>query len=97
MNNINRIALQFVTYDEKVIEIRDRLIQIRKNYKISQKELAKLSNVSYGSIRRFESTGEISFSSLVKIAVAMRLYDDLDNLFKVKNAYPSIEDLFNDW
>ena len=96
MNNINRIALQFVTYDEKLIEIRDRLIQIRKNYKISQKELAKLSNVSYGSIRRFESTGEISFSSLVKIAVAMRLYDDLDNLFKVKNAYPSIDHLFNE-
>ena len=96
MNNIHKVALQFVTYDEKVIEIRDRLIQIRKNYKISQKELAKLSNVSYGSIRRFESTGEISFSSLVKIAVAMRLYDDLDRLFKIESTRPSIEHLFDD-
>lgn len=93
---MNEVALQFVTYDEKQKEITDRLIKIRKSKKISQKRLSAISGVSYASIRRFEKTGEISFSSLVKIALSMRLYDDLDNLFKINKTYTSIEEALND-
>ena len=42
----------------------------RKEQKISQKALAAKSGVAYASIRRFESMGEISFSSLLKLAQA---------------------------
>ena len=89
-------ALQFVTYYEKQLEIAKRFVRIRKQRKISQQRLSILSDVSYASIRRFEKTGDISLASLVKLALALQLYDDLDNLFKVRREYSSIEEVIND-
>lgn len=89
-------ALQFVTYDEKQMEIAKRFIAIRKSKKVSQQRLSLLSGVSYASIRRFEKSGDISLASLVKLALALRLYDDLDNLFKYRKEYKSIEEIIRD-
>lgn len=89
-------TLQFITYYEKQLEIAKRFVSIRKQRKISQQRLSVLSGVSYASIRRFEKSGDISLSSLVKLALALQLYDDLDNLFKVKREYHSIEEVIND-
>ena len=89
-------ALQFVTYDEKQLEIAKRFVAIRKSKKVSQQRLSILSQVSYASIRRFEKTGDISLSSLVKIALALQLYDDLDNLFSNHQKYKSIEEIIRD-
>ena len=88
-------ALQFVTYYEKQQEITKRFVAIRKKKKVSQRRLSVLSDVSYASIRRFEKTGDISLSSLVKLAMALQLYDDLDNLFKNDDEYLSIEDVID--
>lgn len=88
--------LQFVTYYEKQLEIAKRFIAIRKSKKISQQRLSTISGVSYASIRRFEKTGDISLASLVKLALALQLYDDLDNLFKSHKTYKSIEEIIND-
>ena len=89
-------ALEFVTYYEKQLEISQRFKTIRKNRKVSQQRLSKLSGVSYASIRRFEKTGDISLASLVKLALALQLYDDLDNLFKIQKEYKSIEDVISE-
>ena len=89
-------ALQFVTYYEKQLEIAKRFISIRKSKKVSQQRLSIISGVSYASIRRFEKTGDISLCSLVKISLALQLYDDLDNLFKNHQKYTSIEEIIND-
>ena len=53
----------------------------RKEQKISQKALAAKSGVAYASIRRFESTGEISLSSLLKLAQAINCLEDFNCLF----------------
>ena len=89
-------ALQFVTYYEKQLEIAKRFVAIRKSKKVSQQRLSILSGVPYASIRRFEKTGDISLASLVKLALALQLYDDLDNLFKNRHGYKSIEEIIND-
>ena len=89
-------ALQFVTYDEKQMEIAKRFTAIRKSKKVSQQRLSILSGVSYASIRRFEKSGDISLASLVKLAIALRLYNDLDNLFKYRKEYKSIEEIIHD-
>ena len=89
-------ALEFVTYYEKQLEIAKRFVLIRKNRKISQRRLSEISGVSYASIRRFEKKGDISLASLVKLALALQLYDDLDNLFKERKEYKSIEEVIND-
>lgn len=59
----------------------ERVKERRKELKFSQKELAKRSGVSYASIRRFESTGEISFNSLLKIASVLNALADFCTLF----------------
>ena len=89
-------ALQFATYYEKQLEIAKRFVAIRKNKKISQQRLSILSGVSFASIRRFEKTGDISLASLTKLALALQLYDDLDNLFKSHKDYQNIEEIIND-
>lgn len=59
----------------------ERVKQRRKELKLTQQGLAKRSGVSYASIRRFESTGEISFTSLLKIANALNALADFNMLF----------------
>jgi transcriptional regulator with XRE-family HTH domain len=54
----------------------------RKEAQFSREELASRSGVSYGSIRRFESTGEISLSSLLKISHVLGLLEEFCALFK---------------
>lgn len=73
-----------------VLKIQDR----RKKLKISQVELAQKSGVSLGSVKRFESKYEISLSSLIKIAIALDLDKDFDNLFNHKS-YTSIDEVIN--
>ena len=53
----------------------------RKELKISQKDLAFKSVVSYESIRRFETTGEISLKSLLQIAKVLNTLEDFNKLF----------------
>lgn len=93
---MEELPLEFVTYYEKQLEIAKRFVVIRKNEKVSQQRLSVISGVSYASIRRFETTGEISLSSLVKLALALQLYDDLDNLFRNRQTYKTIEEVIND-
>ncbi len=62
----------------------ERVRERRKEIKLSQKELAQRSGVSYASIRRFESTGEISFSSLLKIASVLNALADFEKLFNTE-------------
>lgn len=92
---MEELELLYKTYYEMQMEITKRLITIRKKRKISQKRLSVISGVPYASIRRFENTGDISFASFIKIVMALRLYDDLNNLFVVKEKYSSIEDVIN--
>lgn len=93
---MEELPLQFVTYYEKQLEIAKRFRSIRKSKKVSQQRLSVISGVSYASIRRFEKSGNISLESLVKVALALQLYDDLDNLFKREYKYKSIEEIIND-
>jgi len=76
---------QFVntlTEQSVVNGIVERAKKKRKQMKISQRELSQKSGVTYASIRRFESTGEISLTSLLKIAHALDALKDFENLFK---------------
>ena len=52
------------TCEELDKKIADRVRLIRKRRSISQEKLSKISNVSLGSIKRFETTGQISLLSL---------------------------------
>lgn len=64
----------------------------RKKLKISQEILAQKSGVSLGSIKRFETKYEISLQSFIKIAIALDLDGDMENLFITKT-YTSIDEV----
>ncbi len=70
---------------EKPEEIDKKLAQrvsmVRQRKYITQEELSGLCDVSYNSIRRFESSGKISLLSLTKIAMALGCTDELRNIF----------------
>ena len=74
--------------------IAQNIVNLRKRKKISQKELSKKSGVSYASIRRFESEGEISLTSLTKIAIALDVSNELEALF-TEVPFDSIEEIIN--
>ena len=59
----------------------ERLQKIRKRRKISQKDLSSRAGVSYGSLKRFERSGEISLESLCKLAIALGVEEELEQLF----------------
>ena len=75
--------------------ISGRLKAIRKKEGWSQAELAKRSGVSLGSVKRFENKHEISFSSLVKIAIVLGYADNFSDLFARPN-YQSIQDVLDE-
>jgi len=59
----------------------DRFRTRRKEMGYSQRKLAALSGVSYASIRRFETMGEISLSSLLFLADSLGYLADFEGLF----------------
>ena len=80
---INRFPSEFIweTPEELDLKLAKRVRNIRKRRSISQQKLSEMSGVSYGSIKRFESTGQISLLALTRIATALDLADELRNLF----------------
>lgn len=72
----------FETSDEMALNLALRFKKIRKVKKITQKDLSIHSNVSYGTIKRFETRGEISLHSLIKLCIALDLEYEIKNIFK---------------
>ena len=87
MHNFN-----FLSKTPKEIDklIAARIRNIRRRRKISQKRLSEKSGVSLGSVKRFESSGEI----LTKIAIALDLENELEGLFE-HVPFLSIEEVIN--
>ena len=76
-------------------KLADRVSQIRKRRKISQKELSEKSGVSLGSVKRFETSGQISLISLTKIAIALGCSNEITEMF-VDVPYRNIEEVISD-
>ena len=87
---------QFIweTPEELDQKLAQRVRKIRKRRSITQEKLASISGVSYGSIKRFETTGQISLLSLTKIAIALDLADELRNIF-TQVPYKDIQEVIN--
>lgn len=69
---------------------------LRKMNGLSQQELANRSGISLGSIKRFETTGQISFESLLILAHVLNHIEDFDTVFNSNDDLKNIEKLFSD-
>ena len=83
------------TADELDQKLARRVRNIRKRRSISQEKLAQMSGVSYGSIKRFEASGQISLISLTKIAMALEIAEELRTIF-TKVPYKDIQEVINE-
>jgi len=77
-------------------EIANRHKVLRKQAGFSQSELAKRSGVSLGSLKRFETTGQISLESLLLLADVLNRLDDFDAVLQPIENSQAIEKLFSD-
>ncbi len=79
-------------------EISQQLAQrhklLRKQLKFSQAEMAERSGVSLGSLKRFETTGQISLESLLKLAHLLDRLADFEELFQPQVENNDLENLF---
>lgn len=87
--------LVWETAEELNLNLAKRVCLIRKRRRVSQEKLSKMSGVSYGSIKRFESTGQISLLSLTKIAMALGIADELRSIFS-NVPYRNIQEVMNE-
>ena len=83
------------TAEELDQKLARRVRNIRKRRSISQEKLAQMSGVSYGSIKRFEASGQISLISLTKIAMALDIADELRTIF-TQVPYKDIQEVINE-
>lgn len=83
------------TAEELDQKLARRVRNIRKRRSISQEKLAQMSGVSYGSIKRFEASGQISLISLTKIAMALEIEDELRTIF-TQVPYKDIQEVINE-
>jgi len=65
---------------EVMILLSKNIIALRKQQKMTQKELSERAGVAYASIRKFETTGIISLESLLKISEALKRLTDFESL-----------------
>lgn len=70
----------------------------RLEHNLSQQTLSEKSGVSYGSLKKFEQTGQISLEALLKIAVVLNCMDDFNTLFAIKKPETalSLDELIED-
>ena len=75
------IFVNTLTEQDVLSGIVARVKERRKELRLTQRQLAQRSGVNYASLRRFESTGEISFRSLLQIASVLNALPDFCELF----------------
>lgn len=79
------LAVSLKTPKEVRQEIASRARERRLALNLSQQDLAERSGVSLGSIKRFESSGLVSLSSLLEIALVLGCLADFDELFVTRD------------
>lgn len=78
------MPINFKTPDAllKTIAAQAKAQRLAANF--TRRTLAEKSGVAEASIKRFETTGQISFHSLLKLAFALNCMDDFNRLFAEK-------------
>jgi len=84
-----------MSHEEIMHTIASNVEKRRKQYKLTQKQLASKAGVTYSSYRRFEQTGHISLDSFVKIARVLDCEKELLELFTQKH-YNSIQEILDE-
>jgi len=88
------LSINIQTPSSFMIQLKDKFKQRRLFRDFTQEGLASRSGVSLGSLKRFESSGQISLESLLKLALVLECLDDFAFIANEKqDIISSIDDL----
>ena len=77
--------------------LKTKFRQRRKVLGYTQPELSSRSGVSLGSLKRFESSGQIALESLLKLALVLECLGDFSSLCDEKEKrFGNIEEMLGD-
>lgn len=83
------LSSTFETPQTLLIRLAERARDCRLSAGLTQSGLARRSGVSLGSLKRFESSGQISLESLLRLALVLERLDDFDVIFQKREALPT--------
>lgn len=90
------LAINLNTPNSIMQRLKENFKEKRLFLNLTQEGLANRSGVSLGSLKRFETTGQISLESLLKIAFILDCLDDFLNIAKIKEVeFETMDDLLN--
>ena len=92
------MALLIITPQEMLTHLAVQAKAKRLSMNLAQEKLALRSGVSYGVLKKFERTGQISLASLLKIALTLESLEGFYRLFDVAEVTKaiSLEELMQD-
>ncbi len=91
---MNKYSIDKLPRDVR-LEIAHKHKMLRKQRKLSQIELAERSGVSLGSLKRFETKGQVSLESLLKLVFVLGRLSDFKSVLKPNKNLKHIEKLFD--
>ena len=77
------------------LEITNKHKKLRKQRGLSQVELAERSGVSLGSLKRFETKGQVSLESLLKLVFVLGRLADFESVLEPDKNLRHIEKFFD--
>jgi transcriptional regulator with XRE-family HTH domain len=80
------ISVNMMTPQEMQKIIAGQMRGLRLELNLSQQTLSEKSGVSYGSLKKFEQTGQISLESLLKLALVLGCMDGFRGMFAPKSS-----------
>jgi len=89
------VNLEQKTSETIATDVAKRVRTRRKEKKLTQIQMSERAGMSLASYKRFEQKGEISFCSLIKIAIALDCENDFDSLFS-KKQFSSLQELIDE-
>lgn len=90
------LAINIQTPSSIMLQLKNKFKDRRLFLELTQDGLSSRSGVSLGSLKRFESSGQISLESLLKLSLVLECLDDFTLIANEKTqTISSIDDLIN--
>ena len=74
------LNINLSTPSSMIQTLKDKFKERRLSLNLTQEGLATKSGVSLGSLKRFESSGQIALESLLKLALVLECLDDFHTI-----------------
>ncbi len=83
---MNTVMLTLMSPSEMSNSLADRVRALRLRKGWTRATLAKRAGVSFGSLKRFETTGKASFELVLKVAHALGRLEEFNKVFQLPPA-----------